>query len=171
MKILGRATSLVVAASAMAFGGVAQTQAQDESFSNGPCDLELTGDTSIEWRGLYGRGYEVTGTQQEFETLGVTVRHQGAACDYFLVATPNSAGSDNVLLGAGDRIFLGLAKSDQRTVDREPRFLRFARHAAAWIFWGGDRQSAYHVIFHNSSGTIRKRWILRRTAIGQAIPR
>ena len=108
MKILGRATSLVVAASAMAFGGVAQTQAQDESFSNGPCDLELTGDTSIEWRGLYGRGYEVTGTQQEFETLGVTVRHQGAACDYFLVATPNSAGSDNVLLGAGDRIYWDL---------------------------------------------------------------
>ncbi len=106
MKILKSATGVVFAASAMAFGGIAQ--AQEESLSNGPCELELTGDTSIEWRGLYGRGYEVTGQQQEFETLGVTVRHQGEACEYFLVATPNSAGPDNVLLGAGDQLYWDL---------------------------------------------------------------
>ena len=106
MRIWQLGSSLVAAASMMALGSNAQ--AQDESFSTGPCELELTGDTSIEWRGLYGRGYEVTGQQQDFETLGITVRHQGAACEYFIVATPNSAGDDNVLRGAGDQLYWDL---------------------------------------------------------------
>jgi hypothetical protein len=69
-----------------------------------PCRLELSGDTTIEWRGLYGRGYEITGQEQDFETLPVTVRHEGAACEYFIVATPLSSGADSVLTGAGDRL-------------------------------------------------------------------
>lgn len=69
-----------------------------------PCRLELSGDTTIEWRGLYGRGYEVTGQEQEFETLSATVRHEGAACEYFVAATPLSSGADSVLTGAGDRL-------------------------------------------------------------------
>ncbi|WP_379922501.1 hypothetical protein [Erythrobacter sp. R86502] len=71
---------------------------------DGPCQLDLTGDSSVEWRGLYGRGYEVTGFESDFETISVTIRHQGDACEYILVATSN-AGGENVLLGAGDRLF------------------------------------------------------------------
>ena len=108
MNIAWKVACLAVAASTLTFGGTAQAQAQEEELTHGPCELELTGDTSIEWRGLYGRGYEVTGQQQDFETLGITVRHQGAACEYFIIATPNSGGADNVLLGAGDQLYWDL---------------------------------------------------------------
>ena len=78
--------------------------AQEPAEPSEPCRLELSGDTAIEWRGLYGRGYEVTGQEQDFEALPVTVRHEGAACDYIVVATPLSSGADGVLTGAGDRL-------------------------------------------------------------------
>lgn len=82
--------------------------AQQDNSIAGKCELELIGDTSIDWRGVYGRGYEVTEHQQDFETLGVTVRHEGDACDYFIVATPNSASKENTLLGAGDALYWDL---------------------------------------------------------------
>ncbi|MXP42128.1 hypothetical protein GRI75_10800 [Altererythrobacter soli] len=69
-----------------------------------PCRLELTGATTVEWRGLHGRGYDVTSQEQEFETLPVAVRHEGAACEYFIAATPLSSGGEAVLVGAGDRL-------------------------------------------------------------------
>ena len=78
--------------------------AQEPAEPSEPCRLELSGDTAIEWRGLYGRGYEVTGQEPDFEALPVTVRHEGAACDYIVVATPLSSGADGVLTGAGDRL-------------------------------------------------------------------
>lgn len=89
---------------ALLYGADDPARAQEGDAFAEPCRLELTGDTAIEWRGLYGRGYEVTGQEQEFETLPVTVRHEGAACEYFIVATPLSAGADSVLNGPGDRL-------------------------------------------------------------------
>ena len=80
-------------------------QGQMDALSGtGPCQLELIGDGSVEWRGLYGRGYEVTGYESDFETISVTVRHEGDGCDFILIATPNSGG-ENVLIGAGDRLY------------------------------------------------------------------
>jgi hypothetical protein len=69
-----------------------------------PCRLELTGATTVEWRGLHGRGYDVASPEQEFETLPVAVRHEGGPCEYFVAATPLSSGGDSVLTGAGDRL-------------------------------------------------------------------
>jgi hypothetical protein len=86
------------------FGTASPEGARAQGEAAGPCRLELTGNTAIEWRGLYGRGYEVAGQEQEFETLPVTVRHEGAACEYFVVATPLSSGADSVLTGAGDQL-------------------------------------------------------------------
>lgn len=100
MKQSAAAASLPILLFGMAAPGAAQAQAEPAE----PCHLELSGDTTIEWRGLYGRGYEVAGQEQDFETLPVTVRHEGAACQYFIVATPLSSGADSVLTGAGDRL-------------------------------------------------------------------
>lgn len=69
-----------------------------------PCRMELTGATTVEWRGLHGRGYDVISQEQEFETLAVAVRHEGGPCEYFVAATPLSSGGDSVLTGAGDRL-------------------------------------------------------------------
>ena len=72
--------------------------------ADGPCQMELSGDSSVEWRGLYGRGYEVTSDQQDFETVSVAIRHQGEGCEFFLVAMPSGAGGKNVLTGSGDNL-------------------------------------------------------------------
>lgn len=74
----------------------------------GSCQLELSGDTSIEWRGLYGRGYEVTSHEQNFEPVSLEVRHSGAACDYYIVATPMSPRGENVLTNAGEKLYWDL---------------------------------------------------------------
>jgi len=55
--------------------------AQDDALSaNEPCALELSVDNSVDWRGLYGRGYEVFEDGESFETVTISVRHRGAAC-------------------------------------------------------------------------------------------
>ena len=54
--------------------------AQDEvTLSEEPCTLKLTVDNSVDWRGLYGRGYEVFEDGESFETVTISVRHQGAS--------------------------------------------------------------------------------------------
>lgn len=88
----------------LSFATASPGDAQEQDEPAEPCRLELTGATSIEWRGLYGRGYEVTGQEQEFEALPVSVRHEGSACEYFVTAAPLSSGANSVLTGAGDRL-------------------------------------------------------------------
>ena len=76
----------------------------------GPCQLEIFGDSNIEWRGLYGRGYDVTEKQQDFMPLSLSIRHQGAPCDYFIVATPSSSAGENALTNGGEKLYWDLLR-------------------------------------------------------------
>ena len=60
------------------------------------------GRASLDWAGAVERPCETTAINMERDTDGWTDR--GAACEYFLVATPLSSGADSVLTGAGDRL-------------------------------------------------------------------
>lgn len=103
MNALIKPSLAALAVLLVTFNSEARAQ-MDVLSATGPCHLELIGDGSIEWRGLYSRGYEVTGYESDFETISVTIRHEGKGCDFMLVATPNSGG-ENVLIGAGDRLY------------------------------------------------------------------
>tara|TARA_R110000787_G_scaffold3020_10_gene12181 strand:+ start:25808 stop:26761 length:954 start_codon:yes stop_codon:yes gene_type:complete len=88
--------------------GLAQN---DGALSDEPCALELTVDNSVDWRGLYGRGYEVFSEEESFETVTISVRHQGAACQFVLTASPLSSGGVNALSGPGDPLYYDVLKT------------------------------------------------------------
>jgi hypothetical protein len=86
--------------------------AQDEMMlADDPCALELTVENSVDWRGLYGRGYEVFDDGESFENVTISVRHQGAACRFFLTAAPVSGGGVNALSGPGDPLYYDILKT------------------------------------------------------------
>ncbi len=81
---------LAVLAAATLPGAALPATAQD-LMTPEPCRLEMRVENSIDWRGLYGRGYEVFDDEESFEVTTVTIRHEGAACDYFLTGTSQEA--------------------------------------------------------------------------------
>ncbi|WP_339824759.1 hypothetical protein [uncultured Parasphingorhabdus sp.] len=97
--------------------------AQDDMMAaDDPCALELTVDNSVDWRGLYGRGYEVFEEGESFETVTLSVRHQGAACGFFLTAAPVSGGGVNALTGPGDPLYYDILKSSSGPSFLSPDF-------------------------------------------------
>jgi len=93
------------------FHGTPGFAQNDTQLANDPCALELTVDNSVDWRGLYGRGYEVFEDGESFETVTITVGHRGAACQFFLTAAPISGGGVNALSGPGDPLYYDLLKT------------------------------------------------------------
>jgi len=86
--------------------------AQDDMMlASDPCSLELSVDNSVDWRGLYGRGYEVFDEAESFEAVTISVRHQGAACGFFLTAAPVSGGGVNALSGPGGPLYYDVLKT------------------------------------------------------------
>lgn len=84
---------------------------EDPMLADDPCLLELTVDNSVDWRGLYGRGYEVFEGDESFETVAISVGHQGDACQFVLTAAPLSGGGVNALSGPGDPLYYDLLKT------------------------------------------------------------
>lgn len=68
------------------------------------CRLELQIDNNVDWRGPYGRGYNVFDQEQSFEIFTLSIRHQGRACDYFLTGIVEDAGNGQTLLGPSGRL-------------------------------------------------------------------
>lgn len=86
--------------------------AQEEMTGAGdPCALELTVDNSVDWRGLYGRGYEVFDDGESFEAVTISVRHSGAPCRFFLTAAPISGSGVNALSGPGGPLYYDVLKT------------------------------------------------------------
>ncbi|QTD55777.1 hypothetical protein [Parasphingorhabdus cellanae] len=83
----------------------------DAMLLDDPCKLDLTAESSVDWRGLYGRGYEVFDEGQSFEAVALSVRHQGVACRFFLTAAPVSGGGVNALSGPGDPLYYDILKT------------------------------------------------------------
>ena len=87
------------AATAALFAAPAPAWAQDDfaAEASAECELALSGDTSVEWDGPYGRGYDVFDGAVSYEPISITVHHRGAGCHFFLAATPMVQGGANVL--------------------------------------------------------------------------
>ena len=68
------------------------------------CRLELQIDNNIDWKGPYGRGYDVFDQEQSFEIVTLSIRHRGRACDYFLTGIVEDAGNGQTLLGPSGRL-------------------------------------------------------------------
>ncbi len=81
--------------------------AQDAVDMEQPCNLDLRIDDSVDWRGLYGRGYEVFGSGESFEPVSVAIVHEGRPCEFFLTAAPITGG-ENALTGPGDPLYYDL---------------------------------------------------------------
>ncbi|MXO93867.1 hypothetical protein GRI62_09625 [Erythrobacter arachoides] len=79
-------------------------QAQDV-LEDDDCRLELQVDSNVDWRGPYGRGYDVFDTEQSFEIVTVSIRHEGRACDYFLTGIADTAADTPALSGPAGRLF------------------------------------------------------------------
>lgn len=93
------------------FHAIPAVAQNDAMLADDPCKLELTVDGSVDWRGLYGRGYEVFDEGESFETVTISVRHQGVACQFFLTAAPISGGGINALTGPGEPLYYDLLKT------------------------------------------------------------
>ncbi|UUL81437.1 hypothetical protein [Sphingomonas qomolangmaensis] len=74
------------------------------------CRLEMRVENDVEWRGLYGRGYEVFDQGDEFEVVPITIRHEGAGCRYFITASWLTTGGENFLAGPQDRLRFDLLR-------------------------------------------------------------
>ena len=68
------------------------------------CQLDLQIDNNVDWRGPYGRGYDVFDIEQSFEIVTLSIRHQGRACDYFLTGIDEDGGGKQTLRGPNGQL-------------------------------------------------------------------
>ncbi len=95
----------------LAFSALPAAAQNDAMFSDDLCQLDLDVENSVDWRGAYGRGYEVFEEVESFETVAISVRHIGAACQFFLTAAPLSGSGGNTLNGPGDPLYFDLLRT------------------------------------------------------------
>lgn len=87
------------------------------------CDLELTADSAIDWRGLYGRGYEVFEPAEYFEVVMVEIRHVGPPCEFFLTAASIGDSFSPSLAGPGGRLAYDIRREPSGPSVFSPDFL------------------------------------------------
>lgn len=87
------------------------------------CDLEITADSAIDWRGLYGRGYEVFEPSEYFEVVMVEIRHVGPPCEFFLTAASFGDSFQPSLAGPGNRLIYDLRREPSGPSIFSPDFL------------------------------------------------
>ncbi len=95
---------------AAASAAAAAAATQDVAVSK-RCQLELVTTGSVDWRGLYGRGYDVLEPAESFEPISVIVRHTGAACRFFLTASAGPGGQ--ALVGPGGLLTYDIVNEPQ----------------------------------------------------------
>lgn len=80
--------------------------AQNDSLMpvEGPCEMRLTVDNSVDWRGAYGRGYDVFDNEPSFEVLNLNVEQTGQPCEFFLTASPIAPSNAPELQGPDGRL-------------------------------------------------------------------
>lgn len=72
--------------------------------ASGPCRLELVVNSAVDWLGPLGRGYEVFGGGEAYETAGVEIRHVGAACRFALTGSASMGGVRPELSNGSSRL-------------------------------------------------------------------
>lgn len=107
MSMIKTGTPLAV----LLWSGLAAAAAAQDGPQPEPCQLELATTGSVEWRGLYGRGYDVLEPAEAFEPVTVIVRHTGAACRFFLTASAGPGGQQ--LVGPAGRLTYDILSEPQ----------------------------------------------------------
>lgn len=87
------------------------------------CELEITADSAIDWRGLYGRGYEVFEPGEYSEVVMVEIRHMGPPCEFFLTAASIGGGTRPALMGPSDMLYYDLRREPSGPSIFSPDFL------------------------------------------------
>lgn len=110
------------------------------------CRLSVSVDNAVDWRGLYGRGYEVFEPAENFEVVAVQVRHEGPPCRYFLTATPLGEGGSPALQGPGESLLYDLRRLPDGPSILSPDYLgsEFSRIVGQF---GAGVQSQVHQIY------------------------
>ncbi|WP_374408442.1 hypothetical protein [Pelagerythrobacter sp.] len=89
---------------------VAQPALAQELVDLEVCRLSVSADNAIDWRGLYGRGYEVFEPAENYEVVAVQVRHEGPACNFFLSAAPLGGSGSPALEGPQEQLLYDLRR-------------------------------------------------------------
>lgn len=106
-----RTTTSLIIASALALAALLPSTGRAQDFVEPEdCDLEITADSAIDWRGLYGRGYEVFEPAEYFEVVMVEIRHVGPPCEFFLTAATINDPIRPSLDGPGGRLAYDLRR-------------------------------------------------------------
>lgn len=110
------------------------------------CRLSVSVDNAVDWRGLYGRGYEVFEPAENFEVVAVQVRHEGPACRFFLSAAPLGEGGSPALRGSGESLLYDLRRMPDGPSILSPDYLgsEFSRIVGQF---GAGTQSEVHQIY------------------------
>lgn len=130
-----RYASLWCVAGAIAF--FPATAVAQELPDDAECRLEVRVENDVEWRGLYGRGYEVFDHGDEFEVVPITIRHEGAGCRYFITASLVTAGGENFLAGPQDRLQFDLLRDPNGPSVLSPDFAGNQLSRIAGVFRTG----------------------------------
>jgi spore coat protein U-like protein len=125
-----------------------------DTAASGPCQLELQIDNDIEWRGPYGRGYEVFEPGDAFEPVAVSIRHQGAPCRYFLTASMVGAGNQGTLEGPGSGLQFDVRREPQGPSLLSPDITGNALTRLAGQFRGGVGGASLPVYVDVPSGQL-----------------
>ncbi|NJM49858.1 MAG: fimbria/pilus outer membrane usher protein [Sphingomonadales bacterium] len=81
------------------YSGAAMAQNDVLDTGTGPCEMHLNAENSVDWRGSYGRGYEVFDNSPSYESFTISVSKEGGPCDFFLTASPIGAPAAGQLTG------------------------------------------------------------------------
>lgn len=84
-------------------------QAQD-FIETEACELEMNVETVVDWRGLYGRGYEVFDPTDNVEVIMLEIRHVGPPCEFFLTASSSPNQLQPSLIGPSDELAFDLRR-------------------------------------------------------------
>lgn len=105
-KIQALGYSLLMAGAAMP----ADAQ-EDVDPAGGPCRLELVVGSSVDWLGPLGRGYEVFGGGEAYESATIEIRHVGAACRFALTGSAASGSVTPHLTSGSSRLSYDILSS------------------------------------------------------------
>ena len=131
------------------------------------CRLSVSVDNAVDWRGLYGRGYEVFEPAENFEVVAVQVRHEGPACRFFLSAAPLGEAGSPALQGSGESLLYDLRRMPDGPSILSPDYLGSEFSRIVGQFGEGVTSQVYQIYLAIPSSQL----VGGGTYTGQAIVR
>lgn len=108
LKLIAAASCIV----GLSHAAIAQDSMEDfDDDDLEECQLRLdVSQSTVEWDGAFGKGYDVFDSVRSYEPLQLTIGHRGEECRYFVTATPLSPGAANTLTNGSDTLYFDLRR-------------------------------------------------------------